>query len=128
MKAVVTISLLFLYLASITEAHEVFKIPVLLEHFNEHRKENLDLSFWGFLHQHYGIGDLKDADYDKDMKLPFKSHPELAFTASLIAVVPVFENQVVKITFGKEKKSFYQNDSLLISDFRGGIWQPPKFC
>jgi len=119
---------LFLYLASITEVHEVFKIPVLLVHFNEHRKENVDLSFLDFLRLHYANGDVKDADYDKDMKLPFKSHPELAFTASIIAVLPVFVNQAVKITFGKEKKSFYHIDSLLISDFRTGIWQPPKFC
>jgi hypothetical protein len=49
-------------------------MPLLVEHFIEHRQENSHLNVWQFLYMHYAMGDVHDADHAKDVKLPFKSH------------------------------------------------------
>ena len=60
------------YLLSTTQLIELTKIPVLVDHFKEHRSQNSSITLLGFLDMHYAHGCPKDADYDKDMELPFK--------------------------------------------------------
>ena len=69
------ISILFLsvYLLTATEFNELFKLPLLVEHFMQHNEGNKHVDFWEFLCIHYSNNNIKDADYDEDMKLPFKS-------------------------------------------------------
>jgi hypothetical protein len=74
LKKLFAISFLFIYLFSTTELHQLLKAPLLIEHFMEHREENKDITLWQFLYAHYAGDYVKDADYDKDMKLPFKTH------------------------------------------------------
>ena len=50
------------------------KIPALIEHYQEHKSENKNISIIGFIALHYLSGSQKDSDYEKDMKLPFKAH------------------------------------------------------
>ncbi|MFN8362366.1 MAG: hypothetical protein U0T85_01475 [Cloacibacterium normanense] len=63
---------LTIYLFSFTEVKEVLKIPALIEHYQEHKSENKNISIIGFIALYYLSGSQKDSDYEKDMKLPLK--------------------------------------------------------
>lgn len=49
---------------------ELCRIPLLLEHFEEHEKSNEEISFLSFLREHYSQTDASDSDH---RDLPFKS-------------------------------------------------------
>lgn len=102
-------------------------MPLLIEHFIEHKEENSHLTLSQFLYMHYAMGDVKDADYEKDMKLPFKTHDNCV--ASIINVY--LPSQKVAITkpfrFLEKKYSKPQQQSLK-STFLSNIWQPPRIC
>lgn len=51
---------------------QLLKLPVLCQHYNEHKETNKNLDVLDFLAMHYLGDDLNDNDHDKDMQLPFK--------------------------------------------------------
>jgi len=73
-----------MYLAAATPLMELFKLPILIEHYCEHQQESPDISVAEFLFLHYFNGNPRDADYDRDMQLPFKTLEVTAF--ALVAV------------------------------------------
>lgn len=117
-----------MYLLSTTQLIELLKIPLLIQHYVEHKQHNNALSIIVFLEIHYAHGSPKDADYDKDMKLPFKSitscnSPNLTFCSifSNFKLNPVFY-------FYKKKNHFFAYSFNHYSSFTSSIWQPPKSC
>lgn len=71
MKRVAAIGMLILHLGLFTEMHELASIPLLVEHYFEHREKVPEMSFFDFLSMHYKT----DVPHDStDMKLPFKDH------------------------------------------------------
>ncbi|HAN39044.1 MAG TPA: hypothetical protein DCQ29_09100 [Chitinophagaceae bacterium] len=56
-----------------TELRELCKLPLLVQHFKEHRQENPTMSLMAFLKLHYLEVQQKDADFQQDMELPFKA-------------------------------------------------------
>ncbi|MCX6182126.1 MAG: hypothetical protein NT150_09385 [Bacteroidetes bacterium] len=71
MKKLLAISLLSLYLLTLTEVGQLIKLPLLVDHFIEHKEKDQNLSLLDFLAMHYSHSHTPDAD---DLKLPFKSH------------------------------------------------------
>lgn len=128
MKKIISILLLFFYLTTATELYQLFKLPILIEHFIEHKSKNQSISLFDFLKIHYTKGDIKDADYEKDMKLPFKSH-----VACFSSVYLTFANQpTYNFTYLQliliNKKAFGFFHSFINTSTIKGIWQPPQFC
>jgi hypothetical protein len=70
MRKKLAILLISLHLLGNTEAGQVFKIPQLLEHYSQHKKDNQSLGFIDFFVMHYGGDDGTDADNDQDQQLP----------------------------------------------------------
>lgn len=130
MKKQLSILFLSIYLFTTFQINEYLKIPVLVEHFNEHQQENPKLSLWNFIMDHYSHGEVFDADYEKDMKLPFKSHHSVCSCSSIItffAPTQTFDFQ--NNTFLNEyKKPNFGYTFSFISNFHSSIWQPPKIC
>lgn len=126
LKKLFAISFLFIYLFSTTELHQLLKMPLLVEHFVEHKEENKDLNLWQFLKIHYAFGHVKDADYDKDMKLPFKSHDNCVSSVSNIYISLLEKVSIQKPLQLLEKKNFETKDGFLLSSFLSNIWQPPR--
>jgi hypothetical protein len=62
---------------------QLFKIPLLIEHFNKHQKQH-GVSFIDFLYDHYSSGH-NDGDLPEDEQLPFKT---LNFYPASYAIVP----------------------------------------
>lgn len=121
MKRFLAISLLVLYINSNTEMHEVFRLPVLVEHFTEHKQLVGDISFWDFLVMHYNTNVSHDAD---DNKLPFKD-PAHSFTAPTLAIpihkIILSDTQLIaEVSHG----SSYQET--FIASHLSDIFQPPR--
>ena len=102
-------------------------MPLLVEHFVEHRQENSHLTLWQFLYMHYASSDVHDAGNAKDMKLPFKSHDNCV--ASIINVYLPSQNVIItKPVQFIETQHFKTQEPSLQSTFLSNIWQPPKIC
>lgn len=114
-------------MSSATQLHEVFKLPFLIEHYREHNQANKALSFLDFLQMHYANGDVKYADYEKDMKLPFKSHHECDHFVTAFSLLP--NHPQIKQPVYFEQAVFCEfNHIIKSSSVLESIWQPPKFC
>jgi hypothetical protein len=110
---------------SATELSQLLKLPTLVHHFIEHKEQNQELSFWQFLCIHYAKGNVKYADYDKDMKLPFKTSDNF-FNQLTFCTVPSLTISN-KPTYQTDKKDEQiPSDEKLISSYLSSIWQPPK--
>jgi len=102
-------------------------MPLLVEHFIEHKHENKDITFYQFLYMHYAMGCVRDADYAKDMKLPFKTHDNCL--ASIINVyLPSQKVVITKPVQFIENQHFKTQEPSLQSTFLSNIWQPPRIC
>jgi len=127
MKKLLAILFLNIYLFSTTEIHQFLKTPLLLEHFTEHRSKDKTLSFLNFLYKHY-TNITKDSDYDKDLKLPFKTIDNCSPSIHINLTPDIkIETKEVASYFEKKKTSnFYK--SKFHSNYLNTIWQPPKIC
>lgn len=124
MKHWVVISLLLTFLSLQTPFHEVFKLPVLVAHYMEHKEQDEEMSLYSFLKIHYA-DDVIDADYDRDMQLPFKH-----CCTPIFIVLTVVTNKVQfelnnPLPESKEILTGYKNQ-FISSTFHHNIWQPPK--
>ena len=122
MKKLFAISLLILYINSSTEFHELMRVPVLFEHFTEHKRLVGDISLWEFLVMHYNTNVPHDAD---DNKLPFKDSDH-SFVSPMVAIASVhkivlYENaDISDVVHGFDYQEAFFNSP--ISD----IFQPPR--
>jgi len=127
-KKAAAILFLSIYLLSTTEAHQLLKLPFIFQHFAEHKNEDKNITFLHFLAIHYLHGSPRDADFDKDMQLPFKSCCDMASTFS-VAFLPVASQvsgvQAIEIP-APLRNAIHK--PFLISSYLSSIWQPPRFC
>lgn len=119
---------LTVYLLSATEMGQFLKIPAFITHFTEHQQQNKDITLWEFLCIHYAHGDVKDADYKKDMKLPFKTHEYGGLQFSFTTLPESFVFTAERITYFPSTKKYYTTDADFTASFHSRIWQPPKVC
>jgi hypothetical protein len=61
------------FLLSATELHELFRVPFLVSHYQQHRRVNASMNIWDFLALHYSNEHPYDQDEQEDQGLPFKS-------------------------------------------------------
>jgi hypothetical protein len=104
------------------------KLPVLVEHFVEHREKNRNLSFLDFLGMHYSQQNEKDGDYDRDMQLPFKSHDGCSTTtlSALLHNPPSELSNKPELSMACQYSEY--SDEFLSQAYLASIWQPPKSC
>lgn len=126
MKKYLSILFLSVYLLSITQLGELIKLPLLVEHYMEHKQQNSNLTILNFLHIHYQAQHVFDADYDKDMKLPFKSHTPI----SSVVFYPLIQEYktIQKVDFKYKKEFLYTYSFSYSSISLSSIWQPPRNC
>jgi len=124
----VCILFLAIYLLSATEAHQLLKVPVMVSHFSEHKKENTNINFISFIVLHYLSGNVKDSDYERDMQLPFKDSDNCLVSSNPVTV-PLFEIIIADPDHADLLSNFVlQNDCSLPSAFKGAVFQPPRIC
>lgn len=103
--------------------HEVFRLPILLEHFTEHKTLVADLTFWEFLKTHYE----SDVKHDNtDDQLPFKV-PGHSFTAISMGLPPLKISLTDATLPAKLSYTFDYKESFFSSSLQA-IFQPPKLA
>lgn len=108
--------------------YQLVKLPLLVEHFIEHKAQKNDLTLWEFLCIHYTPTTEKDSDYAKDMKLPFKTH-DGCINAVISAFVPNnYSTEINKPVISQSNNFPLLDEAFMGSSFLSAIWQPPKSC
>jgi hypothetical protein len=114
-------------LFSTTEAIQLLKLPFIFQHFAEHKLEDKNIGFFAFLDMHYMHGSPKDKDYDKDMKLPFKTCCDCISVIAIALVPQTFCFSCTKPVISIEKKNYIILNQCIASAYLDNIWQPPRF-
>ncbi len=72
LKRISAILFLSVYLLSYAEFYQLLKLPILFEHFREHRQTDQTISFLSFIRIHYFDKTIIDDDYQRDQQLPLR--------------------------------------------------------
>jgi hypothetical protein len=129
MRRFLSLFFIFIYINSATELHELVKLPLLLTHYMHHKEGNKNLSFENFITLHYSDKKLHDNEQDNHQQLPFKSHPEMAFASTFVALLPTFETLEIKHPNSQSEKQIITSQNAFYSSaYLSNIWQPPKAC
>lgn len=128
MKKLTAIFFLTAYLFSATEAHQLLKLPVIFQHYAEHKKINKNITFLQFLDMHYMHGCPKDNDYQRDMQLPFKTAGDCIAAISPGFIPAILQPIMVHSVEISEVKLYIPQDQPIPSSYLSRIWQPPKSC
>jgi hypothetical protein len=115
------IGLFLIYLVSFTEFREVLRLPLLLQHYREHKDQVAEMSFFEFLAMHYETDEAHD---DRDNSLPFKDCNH-SFIGQIV-VIPIQKFSLAEQTEIRAStyQFFYlQHEPKLIA---ADIFQPPK--
>lgn len=124
MRQLFAIGMMTVYLLSQTEFHQLVKIPLLLEHYVEHRTESPEMSFLDFLAMHYLHGSPQDHDFAKDQRLPFKSSD--CNTVAIPAVLPTTEITLPAWIYFTDRIQEALHAEPVRSRASAEIWQPPR--
>jgi len=125
-KTAATFLLLF-YIFGATDASQLLKLPLLVQHFITHRQENPSISFIAFMQLHYQDKTVIDKDFQEDMQLPFKTHEtDCCLSMSMATVVPSpIEIRMNAIKEPEITHTLFNVDiPLLLSS--PSIFQPPR--
>ena len=104
---------------------EMVKIPSLIEHFQEHKAANQDLSFFTFLKMHYGDPEHQKSDARHD-NLPLKVHTSAhaeTFVFSIETHAAEFEPFLQEMG---NKTQAIKNHQFSDSKIRFSVFQPPR--
>ncbi len=126
MRKISAILFLTVLVFSQTELHQILKLPILVQHYFEHKAESKDISLSQFIVLHYFSGDPVDDDYARDMQLPFKTNDCLQVITSIVVPEEIvfelpFETPLIK-DFPK-----FHND-WIESSYAKSIFRPPQFA
>ena len=103
---------------------QLIKLPLLVEHYYEHKRIDKHITFLEFIQMHYLMDGSNNPDYARDMQLPFKTVEVNSITS--FVVIPFVEFQLTNLDFDLHSSviSFHRHwHSGLFLDH---VWQPPK--
>lgn len=120
--------LLAIYMLAGRATSELLKLPILADHFNEHRQLNKNVDLISFLVLHYQVEDGTDKDAEEDKKLPFKSIEYFGTTSFVTIITPLQVNDFLNPYLPAPPFYFTHDDDFVSSQFLASIWQPPRNC
>ncbi len=126
MKKYLLILLVICFFISTTECIQVLKLPVLIEHYKEHKKSNKQLNWLHFLYIHYVHEIQFDNDSNTDLKLPFKKNQLLQNNVDLnLYPLSILVTSVFIYIITLSRYSYYASN-FISSSFILAVWQPPR--
>ena len=120
MKAFISIFCLVILVSAQTPIGQLFKLPLLVEHFIKHQRAE-GVSFIGFLVTHYS-SDHQDADLPEDEELPFKN---IGFNPVGFALVPMTVKTRMLLPAFIDKVVLL-NEHYVPQQYKGSIFHPPR--
>jgi hypothetical protein len=128
-KKTVAIFFMTIYMLAFSEFHQFLRLPILVQHYVEHRQQNPGISLLAFLEEHYIHQYIKDADYQRDNQLPFRAAETSVVTVSAAMTFDCPQQQVMNTVMQsvetKNEFILYDEDKhsvLSVAD----IFQPPR--
>jgi len=126
-KKAVAIFFLSVYMLSFSEMHQFLRMPVLIQHFIEHRHQDPSISLLDFLSLHYIHQYVVDEDYQEDQQLPFRHSDCCIAVTSFSCECPVNTVIELPVRTTETKNEFIISDEdshslLSVAD----IFQPPR--
>lgn len=110
---------------SFAEFHNLIKLPVLFEHFKEHKNLDAKISFWSFIRLHYFDPIQVDEDYQRDRQLPFRDMDcSLVVSASICDFSPVIFDLILPTEEPREFPCYKEINKPQFPSF--DIFQPPR--
>ncbi|MBI5857188.1 MAG: hypothetical protein HZB42_06025 [Sphingobacteriales bacterium] len=123
MKKTIPAIFCILFISISTELHELMRLPVLIEHYFQHRSDDPCLSFFEYLKIHYSDNHPDDNDDNDDTQLPFKSQDGIVH---IDTAIPVSRQIIPKTDFGVSNV-FIPHYAEKIPDNKSfPIFQPPE--
>ncbi|WP_317048657.1 hypothetical protein [Chryseobacterium sp. KLBC 52] len=99
-------------------------MPLLIEHYIQHKNQNPEMSLTAFLKTHYDHP-VKDSDHDQDQRLPFVSHANLL--SVVFTITPSLDFYGIEKIFNPiEIKKAIHKSGLYNKEIINSIWQPPR--
>jgi hypothetical protein len=124
MRKLFAIFFILIFSASFTEAGQMIKFPILLEHYAKHKKDNNRISFSSFIKIHYLQDHQADGDERQDNELPFKNYT--LNTTSGVLYLSTITTMVTGIPGALELRYNVHNSEVVLSDHLFGIFHPPR--
>lgn len=133
MKQFVAIQLLIIFslttLVPSTLWSDMGKIANLIEHFQEHKKEDSSISFWSFIGLHYGSDFQQHQTAHDHSKLPLKNtHPSVNSLILLSDINQPTLNILLESAIPEKEQVTPSLNQHFISRNLTDIWQPPRIC
>lgn len=107
-----------------TGLSQLFKLPVLIAHFMEHRERDNGIDMLDFLSMHYWGQDLNDNDEDRDMQLPFKNVEQNLIAQVIIS--PVQQISIAKPELPVRSVQPVNSDEHHIDPALNSLFRPPR--
>lgn len=121
MKKFIAISFLFIFASATTELGQFLKVPILIQHFYSHQREE-GMSLMAFLSEHY-LGHHDDEDKNDDMQLPFKT---IINGPTIVANFSIEKIEVKKASEPFVEKHLLLQTSFIPSQLVFQIFHPPR--
>jgi hypothetical protein len=99
---------------------EICRIPLLIEHFEEHERTNEEISFLTFLTEHYSESDSKDSDHGD---LPFKSQMH---ASTILLALDLKNKQPEPIEFIEAQSFVFPSSIGNVTNTTIAVFQPPQ--
>ncbi|MDQ6902880.1 MAG: hypothetical protein M3139_07710 [Bacteroidota bacterium] len=99
----------------------------MAEHYRAHKGADPQLTFFGFLYEHYIIADNNDPDHLADMQLPFKSSDNtVVFKMITVICIPGEFKITIKPVISELSSIQVIERWNLLPAHLYRIWEPPK--
>jgi hypothetical protein len=124
-KEKVAIFLLVVYLFGSTDAYQLLKLPLLVDHYVKHKRESPYLTVGSFFKMHYIDPQPFDSDYKQNMRLPFKTVLNI-YGRNLPTDITILHTITFRPPAENQDLQPVLNDNIPPSLLTCTIFQPPK--
>lgn len=118
----------FVVVGTQTQLYQLLKVPVLVQHYFEHKQANHNISLTQFLLMHYAKKghELKDKDDSRDMQLPYKV---VNAHTLVVECIPVqWDIHLHPAAPEAAERSYSLHHESYRHTLNQKIWQPPRAC
>lgn len=124
LKKAFAILFVSIYLLYTTQISQLLKLPLLVEHYFEHKRIDQCITFFEFMQMHYLMDESKNPDYARDMQLPFKTIEVNLITTFVL--IPSLELQLDREDLDLHSALISKRLQWYSGMFMDHIWQPPR--